>query len=672
MPGKGTTSVSSLVFRPISWFPMRFPLLTATVFMGMLFFWSIDGPAIRNSIRAWRNRREYSALKLQSLDNLPQYALYSPVNVIENHQNLTQRSFHGDVNPTHLNSSFHGDVNPTHLNSSHGDVNLSHLNSSHGDVNLSHLNSSHGDVNLSHHNSSQLSPLSSENVLRSDPDSSRNATLSARKDNGNKKRAPRMVHHDWISATLEPDFTSNLLSRWLAPGGEDCRYSVTEEIRIPGLDERNPVELSAGEIYRFVIHAVDGKGNPRCLGGDYFETDLSGELWKSRPPIGDLGNGSYSFSFQVHPDFSGEYNLTIILLFRHFEGLRFSPERFVYQRELRRFPIRFLKSNAQLPSLRICEKPDFTKDVWSGRWTRLAKKDDCNISNDGRYRCLEPEFSCQKPWCEGSLGSLESNGWVYSSHCAFRIFSTELAWECLQNRWIFFWGDSNHVDTIRNLLNFVLDLPEIKSVPRRFDTNFSNPRNNTQTIRITSIFNGHWIETKNYQGLDSLQNEGFRDVLKNFFSSEETVPDTVILNSGLHDGVHFKNIRQFAEAAERAATFWKGVLELVSKRGKRVPELLFRSTIATGGYARRLMFNPNKMDAFNGVLLDNLRRVGIVSGVIDDFDMTYPWHYDNRCNDGVHYGRSPAKAKWTDGEIGHQYFVDLMLGHVILNALCAR
>ncbi|XP_043697513.1 uncharacterized protein LOC122648347 [Telopea speciosissima] len=621
MPEKCAASIStSVVFRSSSWFPMRFPLLTAAVFLGMLFIWSIDEPTIRNSIRAWRNRRDYSALKLRNPDYMTHYTFHS----------------HGHVNQNLTESS------------------------------------SHGHVNLTHHNGSQLSSLSSAKILRSQHDSSRNATLSAHKHSGSGKRAAKIPIHDWISVELEPDFTSNLISRWLAPGGEACRDSVTEEIRIPGLDDRNPVELSAGDIHKFVIQAVDGNGNPRCLGGDYFETDLSGRLWKSRPPIEDLGNGSYSLSLQVHPDFTGEYNLTVVLLFRHFEGLKFSPERFVYQRELRRLPIRFFRSNARLPKLRICEKRDFAKDVWAGRWARLGKKGDCKISDDGRYRCLNSEFPCQKPWCEGALGSLESNGWVYSSHCSFRIFSAELAWECLQNRWIFFWGDSNHVDTIRNLLNFVLDLPEIKSVPRRFDTNFSNPRNNTQTVRITSIFNGHWDETRNYQGLDSLRDKGFQDVVKNYFSSEETVPDTVILNSGLHDGVHFKNIRYYAAAAERAATFWKGVLESVSERGKRVPELLYRSTIASGGYARKLMFNPNKMEAFNGVLLEKLKRVGIVSGVIDDFDITYAWHYDNRCNDGVHYGRAPLKAKWRDGEIGHQYFVDLMLGHVILNALCAR
>nr|KYP58185.1 hypothetical protein KK1_004478 [Cajanus cajan] len=264
-----------------------------------------------------------------------------------------------------------------------------------------------------------------------------------------------------------------------------------------------------------------------------------------------------------------------------------------------------------------------------------------------------------------------SNGWVYSTHCSFKLYSAESAWNCLKNRWIFFWGDSNHVDTIRNMLNFVLDLPEIHAVPRRFDMNFSNPKEPSQTVRITSIFNGHWNETQNYLGLDSLRDEGFQDLLRKYFS-EDTIPDTVIMNSGLHDGVHWRNIRAFSAGADYAASFWGDVMKAVRQRGLAWPRVFYRTTVATGGYARSLAFNPNKMEVFNGVLLEKLKQAGVVSGVIDNFDMTFPWHFDNRCNDGVHYGRAPAKMKWRDGEIGHQYFVDLMLAHVLLNALCAR
>ncbi|MQL89871.1 hypothetical protein Taro_022451 [Colocasia esculenta] len=491
---------------------------------------------------------------------------------------------------------------------------------------------------------------------------------------------PSIAVPGWLSVELEKNFTSTLLSRWLEPGGEPCRDDRTTGVSIPGLDGSDVVELAAGPIHEFVIHALDDAGNRRCLGGDYFETDLSGASWKSRPPVKDNGNGSYTMRFQVHPDFAGDYNLTVVLLFRSFEGLKLSPERFAFRRELRSIPIRFYRATrrggaaAPLPKLQLCRAADFqSRDVWSGRWTRHARNDNCDIDHDGRYRCLDPAFPCRKPWCRGHLGALESNGWVYSAHCSFALFKQDAAWRCLRGRWLFFWGDSNHVDTIRNLLNFVLGLPEVRAVPRRFDTNFTNPRNPSETVRITSLFNGHWNETMNYQGLYSLQHEGFRELVRRYFSEDDRVPDVVVLNSGLHDGVYWRNIRAFAGGADYAAKFWEDILADLRARGKPAPAVFYRTTIATGGYARDLAFNPHKMEAFNGVLLKKLRERGLLTGgVVDEFDMTFPWHWDNRCNDGVHYGRAPAKARWRDGQIGHQYFVDLMLAHVLLNAICGR
>jgi len=481
----------------------------------------------------------------------------------------------------------------------------------------------------------------------------------------------------WIKSELEVNLTSNLLarSRWLklAKRGEPCKDSKTVEISIPGLDldGESLIELSAGDIHEFGFQALDDSGKARCLGGDYFETDLSGESWKSRPLVKDFSNGSYSISLQVHPDFVGVYNLTIFLLYRQLEGLKLTPWKYVYDRMVRSIVIRFYKNEVFIPELQTCKAADFERDVWCGRWTRHGKNDDCSIGDDGRYRCLASDFPCKYPWCDGSLGVLESNGWVYSTHCSFKMYSAESAWNCLKNRWIFFWGDSNHVDTIRNILNFILDLPEVYSVPRRFDRNFSNPNDPSQTVRITSIFNGHWNDTQNYLGLDSLRNERYQNLLKKYFS-EDTIPDTVILNSGLHDGVHFGGIKGFSVGAKYAASFWADVMKTVHQRGLALPRVFYRTTVATGGYARSLAYNPNKMELFNGVFLEKLKQAGVLSGVIDNFDMTFPWHFDNRCNDGVHYGRAPAKMTWKDGQIGHQYFVDLMLAHVLLNALCAR
>ncbi|XP_061991244.1 uncharacterized protein LOC133709491 [Rosa rugosa] len=643
MPEKGAMSwpSSSKQSPLLQW---RLALLTALVLVGMVLIWSMDATTMKNLVEATKSQQGYFTTKVSTFAN----------NLAQNHENVEVSTAPSVVNQTQK------ETNSTQLKPEIDSQNP--VNDSTAPI---VVNQTQKETNLAQ-KETNLTQLKPESDSQNPVNDTQYETLSDQNSTG-VSVIPAMLN--WVSANLEPDVTKSLLAKWLAPGGEPCRDARTVGIAIPGLDGKDLVELSAGEIYEFGFQALDENKKPRCLGGDYFETDLSGESWKSRPVVKDFGNGSYSLSLQVHPDFVGSYNLTIILLFRHFEGLKFSPNRFAYDREIRRIPIRFNKGSAQLPELQVCKESDFGRDVWAGRWTRHGKNDKCEISQDGRYRCLSPSFPCQSPWCNGSLGSLESNGWVYSTHCSFRLFSADSAWNCLNNRWLFFWGDSNHVDSIRNILNFILDMPEVLSVPRRFDMHFTNPKDPSQKVRITSLFNGHWNETQNYQGLNSLKDEGFRNLIKKYFS-EEKVPDTIIMNSGLHDGVFWSNIRSFSAGASYAASFWVEIMDSIRQRGLVVPKVFYRTTIATGGYARTLAFNPNKMETFNWILVEKLKQAGILTGVIDNFDMTFPWHFDNRCNDGVHYGRAPAKAKWRDGLIGHHYFVDLMLDHIVLNVLC--
>jgi hypothetical protein len=629
MPEKGENQ-SWLFYRSNFVLQWRLHMLTAFVFFVMVVVWSMDGGTIKSVVESRRFAKQYLTINPHTQHPL--------TNLTEQKQQQQQQQQQTLQNFSTITKNVTADTplaQETNNNNTSAPPRFNTL-----------LNN---DKNVS------FPQNHSDGVLE-------NPAPGRHQSGGNVK---------WVLTELEPNLTAYLLSRWLASGGEPCRESRTVEIVIPGLDDKDLIELTAGDRHEFGFQALDESKNLVCLGGDYFETDLSGETWKSRPLVRDFGNGSYSISLQVHPDFAGDYNLTVILLYRHFEGLKFSPWRFAFDKQLRKFQIKFVKGHTQLPKIKTCQKSDFIRDLWLGRWTRYGKNDACQISNDGRYRCLAPDFPCQSPWCSGSLGMLESNGWVYSSHCSFRLFSAESSWNCLKNRWIFFWGDSNHVDTIRNMLNFVLDLPQIPSVPRRFDMNFSNPNDASQTVRITSIFNGHWNETLNYEGFNSLADEGFRNLLKKYFS-EDTLPDTIIMNSGLHDGVHWRNLRSYTAGADYAASFWKEVMDSVRRRGLAVPLIFYRTTVATGGYARTLQFNPNKMEVYNWVALEKFRQAGLVTGVIDDFDMTFPWHFDNRCNDGVHYGRGPAKMKWRDGVIGHQYFVDLMLAHVLLNALCSK
>ena len=126
----------------------------------------------------------------------------------------------------------------------------------------------------------------------------------------------------WLSVPSPTNFTEDLLARWLTPGGSRCRDARTANISVPVLDGAaaagRVTTLSATEIHEFRFWALDDTGLRHCLGGDFFEIDLSGEAWKSRPPVVDNGDGSYTFRLQVAPRFAAEeFRLTIVLLFRN-------------------------------------------------------------------------------------------------------------------------------------------------------------------------------------------------------------------------------------------------------------------------------------------------------------------------------------------------------------------
>jgi hypothetical protein len=92
-----------------------------------------------------------------------------------------------------------------------------------------------------------------------------------------------------------------------------------------------------------------------------------------------------------------------------------------------RISLLFRPGNASLPALETCRAVDFRRNVWSGRWTRPARNDNCeDVDDAGQYRCLEPEHPCEAPWCDGPLGALESNGWGYSQSAIERAVVREV------------------------------------------------------------------------------------------------------------------------------------------------------------------------------------------------------------------------------------------------------
>lgn len=498
--------------------------------------------------------------------------------------------------------------------------------------------------------------------------------------------------------------TEQLVLQIKQNGTLPCHEMRTQSAQILGLPEPSKrkgdkvpvIRLAAGPVHEFTIISIGDDGQPRCAGGDYYETDLSGPLWKSRPPVLDHNNGTYSIRLQMDPRFaSGVHTFTVILLFTNFHALHFHPQKWARMEEVSTYQIQFElpkssskptphsadspsekppSANSSAPSkgpkLPMCTSQDFSKKYWSGRWTRESATADCEYDRYGRWKCVDLNLKCRKPWCKGPVGSLESNGWVYSAHCAFKIFQKEEAWKCLDRKWLFFWGDSNHVDTIRNLLNFVLGFEQkVRFIDRRMDTTYFSPPDNRSSVRITSMFNGHSNVTKNYEGLYSLHDPGYAQQLRSYFTGE-TTPDFMIMNSGLHDGLFWKNMDRYMEdGVEYAANFWASVWN--EMKGRR-PDLLYRTTVCTGGGSRNMSFNPHKMELFNHLMVDKFLRMELERfQIIDGFDYTYPWHFDHKTNDGVHYGRPPTKSRWAGGNIGHRYFVDLMLVHILLNAICS-
>ncbi|KAL2635270.1 hypothetical protein R1flu_006749 [Riccia fluitans] len=494
---------------------------------------------------------------------------------------------------------------------------------------------------------------------------------------------------EWVEFPYVKENEKELLVRAMRENGTlECHHVRTKTGRIVGFpgvellhrevfeDEGEKVletiRLEAGPVYEFQIVSVDDEDRPRCQGGDYYETDLSGPTWKSRPPIIDHQNGTYSVRLQMDPRFAGVYKLRIILLFTNFHGLHKRPERWARVEEVATLRVEFtVPENSTALPLPKCERSHFVdRKYWSGRWTREQYTEDCEYSRYGRWICVNETLQCQEPWCDGTVGSLESNGWVYSAHCAFKIFSKEEAWQCLDKKWLFFWGDSNHIDTIRNLLNFVLGFEHsVKFLNRRMDETFFAPGSENRTsVRITSMFNGHSNMSMNYEGLFSTHNQEFAEQCRAYFTGE-TAPDFMFMNSGLHDGVFWRDMGDFVtQGVDYNVEFWTNVWNNMKARR---PDLLYRTTVTTGGNARNQSYNPQKMEWMNHIILDSFTRLKLERfQIIDGFDYTYPWHYDHKTNDGVHYGRPPSKSKWAGGNLGHRYFVDLMLVHMLLNAIC--
>ncbi|BFI06013.1 hypothetical protein MPTK1_1g28570 [Marchantia polymorpha subsp. ruderalis] len=483
--------------------------------------------------------------------------------------------------------------------------------------------------------------------------------------------------------------TESILARLSENGTRACHDEHTNHTLFSGLEfplDETPLRLSTNTLHRLLLTSYNAEGRRRCAGGDFYETELQSQSWKSRPPVQDFGNGSYGVTLMVDSAFQGLFSFSATLLFDCFHGLELMEREWDVRIQSPRVKILFYDEarGEKSPSDRISrgmgscrsEPGSFSRKEWRGRWTRGWINDSCSADGQGRFASCVPRDhdACTEPRCSGRVSRLESNSWVYSAHCGFRIFETQEAWDCVSGKWLLFWGDSNFQDTIRNLMLFVLGvpvpywstLPDFQ-LPRQFEEWFVNPGRPDQALHISMIFNGHYNVYDGDLGLDSLQNPDYREWIIRHFTGEGATPDTVIMNSGLHDGNHFRTVGDFVGAVDRAISFWQMVLDIPQTKRSN---LIYRTTVAPAGESRGMQSNPHKMEIFNKVLVERLQAAMPSTQIVDAFDMTFPFHFDNNYSDGGHYGRAPNVNKWPWFGQPHHYFVDLMLAHVLLNAIC--
>ncbi|CAM6092048.1 unnamed protein product [Calypogeia fissa] len=500
--------------------------------------------------------------------------------------------------------------------------------------------------------------------------------------------------YSWVKYLTTSNETLELLAQWRHHVQDStCIQVETKTIRILGLPSTtpgNPVRLQSGVIHKIFIVSLDENEEQVCEGGDYYETDLSGERWKSRPPVTDLQNGSYEVLLQVDEGFTGLYEFKVILLYSRFHGLELveGPSYYFHGGEvLATLELLFEvpQDNAphegsSLPQPSLCKDGDYNLTRWSGRWTRSAKNESCVVDTEGRYQCLPPNTPCELPWCEGPLDRVDSNGWVYSAHCRFKLFTADEAWSCLDKKWLFSWGDSTSQHTWQNLLAFVMDYDSINAtdVPRRMDREWIRPETHDgkkpegmrQSFRLTMIYNGAAQEEGQFQGLESLHVDYFRKFLRGFFVKvNETTykpPDILVMNSGLHDAFYYENPEQFVQkGVSTGVHFWKEILDAIRPH---IPQIIYRTSVATAGTARSKQYNPQKIEHYNRLFVEGLMKISPPNfRIVDGFDLTFPWHYDNTYSDGTHYGLKPNL-----GVPGHHYFVDHMFAHMLLNSICLK
>ena len=390
-------------------------------------------------------------------------------------------------------------------------------------------------------------------------------------------------------------------------------------------DSRKSGPSSSAECYPLgstveaTITTFDKSGHKHCLGGDFFEMELSGARFKSRPKTIDNGDGTYTVKLVVPADaeslFAGRYRLQATLLFTRLAGVTLwgGWKRDLFYKKPVSYSLEFgacggggggrvdadsKQMRRHLESTTSTSPPppmplrlgdsecassfDFSAPEWAGFWLRVG---------DDRLPL------CRAPYCvgdvEAALGK-EAEGWVYRlPACYFRLYSRRAARSCLGGGWIHMIGDSNHQDTGRNIASDILGAPVVKrggALPRTYDIRSRWESGATGALRVSNQYNGAPTMLGNNVGMRSYDDAGMqakhwppfresaaisvaaaaRKWAKNSGRQSENIAApgalrAVIFNSGLHDALYMPGRKwspsRFVRTMEAATNFFAELMD---------------------------------------------------------------------------------------------------------------
>lgn len=556
------------------------------------------------------------------------------------------------------------------------------------------------------------------------------------------------------------------------PSGTGADGSRTEVVwpstMTPAPEGAPPACLALGRVHAITLRVRNESGHVvPTLGGEYFEVRFEGPAVRARPRSTDWGNGTHTIEVLLPDDpllAGSTVEFSLVLLFRRWGGLGNSPWWFYDTLDHRVLPSTALFTLARagacvgdepapappllLPT-RSCRSVDFMAEpFWRGHWVRVPAG-----------------AACPPGACSGAPDLLPVP-WVYRlPSCYFHLFSPVEARVCLNGSHIFSSGDSNFLDTERNLLAHVLtldfeawllphdfvlrsrsnDISGHQFAPRATEDsvpepavrawfadavnhsrvileNGTNPEREGErvwrvgpanfgafiddagrfnmTFRIGNVYNGAPSESGQNWGMAVIYHEGWKRKHSDRFArfrEQASLPDVVFVNTGLHDGLrfneHFSACMDHELCLADMLPFWATLrnMSLLDTPATCGARMIWRNSVAPGGFTRVLPSNPMKMEFFNAQVVRELLELnahlpsrtataaadtaaacpgktttGSSWSFLDMYDMTFPFHFDNAWNDGGHYGRWNCIGNSLD----RCDLVDLMQIHVLLNGLC--